>query len=116
MLCDPNQRESAILAISPGRHAGQRPDAHRDPQHRGRGVGRSPKPRLKPGSHIAIALSDTGSGMPPDLLAQALDPFITGYAETAAFRNGHPDQGMPMIAQPFSAEALATRIRQPTEM
>jgi CheY-like chemotaxis protein len=31
----------------------------------------------KPGQYIAICVSDTGSGMPADVIAQAFDPFFT---------------------------------------
>uniref|UniRef100_UPI00218214DB hybrid sensor histidine kinase/response regulator n=1 Tax=Pseudomonas chlororaphis TaxID=587753 RepID=UPI00218214DB len=38
--------------------------------------------------------------------------FMTGYAETAAERQGFLDAGMDLIAKPFSIEALAQKIRQ----
>lgn len=37
--------------------------------------------------------------------------FMTGYAETAAERQGFLEQGMDMIGKPFSVEQLATMIR-----
>lgn len=37
--------------------------------------------------------------------------FMTGYAENAAFGNGHLDPGMQMITKPFPVEGLATKIR-----
>ena len=36
---------------------------------------------------------------------------MTGYAETAAERQGFLEQGMDMIGKPFSVEQLATMIR-----
>lgn len=33
--------------------------------------------RLLPSSEIQIAVADTGAGMPPDILKQAMDPFFT---------------------------------------
>ncbi|WP_237479062.1 ATP-binding protein [Lichenibacterium dinghuense] len=48
--------------------------------------------------------------------ARALRPdlkvlFITGYAENAAFGNGHLDPDMQMMTKPFAVDALAQRIR-----
>jgi CheY-like chemotaxis protein len=36
-----------------------------------------PPGTLAPGDYVRISVSDTGSGMPPDVLARALDPFYT---------------------------------------
>ncbi|MGJ0505493.1 MAG: CHASE3 domain-containing protein [Methylocystis sp.] len=32
---------------------------------------------LKPGQYVMIAITDTGEGMPPDVISQAFDPFFT---------------------------------------
>ena len=37
--------------------------------------------------------------------------FMTGYAEQAAERQGFLEDGMDMVAKPFSVELLATKIR-----
>ena len=37
--------------------------------------------------------------------------FMTGYAETAAERQGFLEDGMDMVAKPFSIDLLATKIR-----
>jgi CheY-like chemotaxis protein len=38
--------------------------------------------------------------------------FMTGYAEKAAERQGFLEEGMDLMAKPFSIEALAQKIRQ----
>ncbi len=37
--------------------------------------------------------------------------FMTGYAEKAAERQGFLEDGMDMVAKPFSIDLLATKIR-----
>jgi PAS domain S-box-containing protein len=41
--------------------------------------------------------------------------FVTGYAEKAAVRAGFLDEGMEMIAKPFSIDTLSARIREMIE-
>ncbi|MEH3147352.1 MAG: PAS domain S-box protein [Methylobacterium frigidaeris] len=52
-------------------------------------------------------LAETGIALRPDLKVL----FMTGYAENAAFGNGHLGTGMQMITKPFSVDGLATKIR-----
>jgi hypothetical protein len=37
--------------------------------------------------------------------------FITGYAERGR-GNGHPEQGMHVMTEPFAMQALASRIKK----
>jgi PAS domain S-box-containing protein len=34
-------------------------------------------PELKPGDYVELSVTDTGAGMPPEVLAKAFDPFFT---------------------------------------
>jgi signal transduction histidine kinase/CheY-like chemotaxis protein len=36
---------------------------------------------VEPGQHVMIAITDTGAGMPPDVIARAFDPFFTTKPE-----------------------------------
>ncbi len=78
-LCDPNQLESAILNLCINARDAM-PDGGRltietsntwldEPGGRQR--------NMKPGQYIAICVTDTGTGMPPDVMARAFDPFFT---------------------------------------
>jgi PAS domain S-box-containing protein len=78
-LCDPNQLESALLNLCINA---------RDAMPRGGRLTietantwideRGARDRdMQPGQYVAICVTDTGTGMPPDILARAFDPFFT---------------------------------------
>ena len=80
-LCDPNQLESAILNLAinardampdGGRLTLETANAHLDDAYaRGQGG------EVRAGQYVAVSLSDSGTGMTPDVMARAFDPFFT---------------------------------------
>jgi PAS domain S-box-containing protein len=79
-LCDPHQLESAILNLvinardampNGGRVTIGTGNASLDSAQAGR------HRDADPGLYVVISVSDTGSGMPADVIAQAFDPFFT---------------------------------------
>jgi PAS domain S-box-containing protein len=75
-LTDANQLESAILNLAINAR-----DAMPDGGHLYIATGRETLAvdgkELAAGDYVAIRVSDTGVGMPPDVLAKAFDPFFT---------------------------------------
>jgi CheY-like chemotaxis protein len=77
---------------------------------------------LDTGRRIDLMITDVGlpGGMNGRQIADAariLRPnlkvlFITGYAENAAFANGHLEPGMAILAKPFAMSTLANRVRE----
>lgn len=78
-LCDPNQLENAIINLcinardampNGGRLTIETSNTwmdERDARERD----------MAPGQYVAIYVTDTGTGMPPDVVARAFDPFFT---------------------------------------
>ena len=60
-----------------------------------------------PGGTNGRQLADAARQHRPDLKVL----FITGYAESAAVRNGLMEQGMQVMTKPFALEALAAKIQ-----
>jgi CheY-like chemotaxis protein len=78
-LCDPNQLENALLNLCiNGRDAmpdgGQLTIQSRNSQVDARTAQRRD---MQPGEYVVISVTDTGTGMPPDVIARAFDPFFT---------------------------------------
>ncbi|KAB1072590.1 PAS domain S-box protein [Methylobacterium planeticum] len=79
-LCDPNQLENAVLNLAinardamphGGRLTVETANAHLDDAYVAREVG------VQAGQYVCICVSDTGTGMPADVIARAFDPFFT---------------------------------------
>jgi len=76
---------------------------------------------LQSGARVELLITDVGlpNGMNGRQVADAarsLRPdlkilFITGYAENAAFNNGHLEPGMALLTKPFSMEDLTQKVR-----
>jgi signal transduction histidine kinase/ActR/RegA family two-component response regulator len=83
-LCDPNQLENALLnlilnardAMPHGGHLRIDTKNSTFPDWR-RGTNIDPVSRVPAGEYMCLIVTDTGMGMPPDVVARAFDPFFT---------------------------------------
>jgi CheY-like chemotaxis protein len=78
-LCDPNQLENAILNLCinardamPGGGQLTIETANTWLDERG-----AREYDMEPGQYVAVSVTDSGTGMPPDVVARAFDPFFT---------------------------------------
>ncbi|SNS88252.1 PAS/PAC sensor hybrid histidine kinase [Noviherbaspirillum humi] len=79
-LCDPNQLESALLNLAINARDAM-PDGGKlvietENIHLGAGHVRVYQ-ELTAGEYVAVSVSDTGTGMPPEVVERAFDPFFT---------------------------------------
>ncbi|MFC1456607.1 PAS domain-containing protein [Microvirga arabica] len=78
--CDPHQLESAILNLAinardampgGGKLTIETCNTHLDRAYA------TLHPGVRPGQYVCVAVTDTGTGMPPDVIERAFDPFFT---------------------------------------
>jgi signal transduction histidine kinase len=79
-LCDPNQLENALLNLAinardampeGGRLIIETANSFLDDAYAAREIG------VRAGQYVCVCVTDTGTGMPPDVIAKAFDPFFT---------------------------------------
>ena len=78
-LCDPNQLENAMLNFCINARDAM-PDGGRLTIETANTWLDEPGARerdMQPGQYVVLCVSDTGVGMPPDIVARAFDPFFT---------------------------------------
>jgi PAS domain S-box-containing protein len=78
-LCDPNQLESALLNLCINARDAMPEGGQLTIETANSWIDdRGARLRdMQPGQYVAICVTDTGTGMPPDVLARAFDPFYT---------------------------------------
>ena len=75
-LCDQNQLENAILNLAINARDAMPDGGTLRVETRNTRIAREDGD-IAPGDYVAICVSDTGTGMPPDVMARAFDPFFT---------------------------------------
>jgi PAS domain S-box-containing protein len=78
-FCDPNQLENAILNLCINGRDAMPEGGHLTVETSNTWIDTdtSAERDLSPGQYVAVCVTDTGTGMPPDVIARAFDPFFT---------------------------------------
>jgi PAS domain S-box-containing protein len=78
-LCDPNQLENALLNLCINARDAMPDGGQLTIQSRNSQVDARTAQRrdMQSGEYVVISVTDTGTGMPPDVIARAFDPFFT---------------------------------------
>jgi len=74
---DRNQVEIAVLNLAINARDAMPEGGSLTLQTQNRSIEAQDEIGLAPGDYLALSVSDTGAGMPPDILARALEPFFT---------------------------------------
>ena len=75
VMADPTQLEVAVLNLAINARDAMASGGTLMIRSRGRRIDGDPD--LEPGNYIELSIEDTGTGMPPDVLARAFEPFFT---------------------------------------
>ena len=76
-LCDPHQLENALLNLVINARDAMPGGGRVTIETRGVGIDPGMAGDIAPGRYLRVAVTDTGFGMPPDVMARAFDPFFT---------------------------------------
>ncbi|WP_227027851.1 PAS domain S-box protein [Corallococcus soli] len=76
-LCDPNQLESAILNLVINARDAMPDGGHLHIATQNLQVGPPVSGDLAPGAYVRLSVTDSGTGMPPEVIARAFEPFFT---------------------------------------
>ncbi len=76
-LVDPNQLENALLNLCINARDAMPNGGHLTIQTANRTLDGAAAQEVPPGDYVSLCVSDTGTGMTPEVIARAFDPFFT---------------------------------------